>query len=96
MLVVPLLRITNLTWPLFEDENSLQSLANFAFHEQTACLVLLFSLTSKLYTKGVTLPSFCLYKSEQNASFPAKRMYLYLNLCILYLSPLLPRPPHRT
>lgn len=38
MLVIPLLRIANLTWPLFEDENSLQSLANFAFHEQTACL----------------------------------------------------------
>lgn len=33
MLVAPLLRIANLTRPLFEDENSLQSLANFAFHE---------------------------------------------------------------
>lgn len=33
MLVVPLLRIANLTRPLLEDENSLQSLANFAFHE---------------------------------------------------------------
>lgn len=38
MLVVPLLRIADLTWPLFEDENSLQSLANFALHEQTPCL----------------------------------------------------------
>lgn len=55
------------------------------------------SLTSEIYTKGVTLPSFsCLCESEQSASFPAKSKttFIWTPASCFPLTTLLPGSPH--